>query len=863
MYFWIKIISPLKRISAKISFIILIIVLLYACDSTKRVPNGENLLVHTELIVDGKTVKKEEVINLIGQKPNTQFLKLPFSLYVYNWASPNPDSLFAEKFIKDTLRFQRTSRLLSEKQVYRLGESFWYSGIHKFLKSNGEAPVLIDELRTKKSLYKLKSYYFNEGYFKVTATEKTDSVGLKKVKSTYTVTLGNPYIIDSITKKIDSPVLDSLYLLTENKSSIKKGEIYNSSKFEEERNRLTAYFRNNGVYNFQQNYISYEVDTILTGDKANINLLIGNYSYRSGDTLVSKPFEIFKISEVNIYTDNPNLKSSSKITDTITYNNFNIYSSDKFKYKPKAITDAIFITKGSTYSDFRNNLTSRSLANFKIFNYPSILYQVNEKDSLSNTLIANIYLSPRKKYSFLPSVDLTHSDIQDFGITANLSAGIRNVFNGAETFDISFRGNIGSSRDNANPNDQFFNISEIGLDAKLSFPRILFPLNTDNVIPKNMLPSTQISGGYAKQKNIGLDKENLTGSFTYKWTPKRNNSIHVDLFSIQYVKNINVSNYFNVYQSSYDALNSISKNYDVNPDYYDENGTGDLIIESGTDGFLNDVLGDNPTIFPTEDDYNEIKNIDGRKTRLTENNFILSASFNYSTSTKKGILDNNFSVFRTKVESAGNFLSLFSGASNQPTGPNGNKTIFDVEYSQYIKTEFEYIKHFEFRKNSVIASRAFIGVAIPYGNSDNIPFSRSYFAGGSNDNRAWQPYSLGPGSSNAQNDFNDANLKIAFNTEYRFKLFGQVRGALFVDVGNIWNFLDNIDIEAAKFTGLSSLEDIAVGSGFGIRYDFGFVVARFDIGFKTYNPANEIGDRWFQEYNFSNSVFNIGINYPF
>ena len=161
MYFWIKIISPLKRISAKISFIILIIVLLYACDSTKRVPNGENLLVHTELIVDGKTVKKEEVINLIGQKPNTQFLKLPFSLYVYNWASPNPDSLFAEKFIKDTLRFQRTSRLLSEKQVYRLGESFLVKGYSNFFKKVGEAPVIIDEDKIEYLFKEIIDYSIN------------------------------------------------------------------------------------------------------------------------------------------------------------------------------------------------------------------------------------------------------------------------------------------------------------------------------------------------------------------------------------------------------------------------------------------------------------------------------------------------------------------------------------------------------------------------------------------------------------------------------------------------------------------------------------------------------------------------------
>jgi len=853
----------LKRITAKISFIIVIVLVFYACNAIKRVPDGKNLLVESELVVDGRTIKAEEITNLIGQKPNSQFLRRPLSLYVYNLAEPDPDSLFAEKYIKDTLRFNRLSKLLSEKQVYRLGESFWHSGIHKFLKNTGEAPVIMDESRIKKSLYKLQSYYFNEGYFNVKAEAKTDSVGVKKVKSTYNVILGNPYIIDSISRKIESPALDSLYLLTEKNSLIKKGERYNSAKFEEERNRLTVFFRNNGVYNFQQNYISYDIDTIATGDKANINLQISDYSYRSGDTLIKKPFDVYKISQVNIYTDNPNANSKVQITDTLTYNNFTIFSSSKFKYKPKAITDAIFITKGSVYSDLKNNLTSRSLSNFRIFNYPSILYEVDKKDSLSKSLISTIYLSPRKKYSSGISFDLTHSDIQDFGITGNLSTSIRNVFNSAEIFEISARGNIGSSQDIANPNNQFFNLSEIGIDAKLSFPRILFPLPTDKIIPKNMLPTTQISGGFAKQRNIGLDKENLTAAFNYKWTPKRNNTLSLDLANIQFVRNINIGNYFNVYQSSYDALNAVSKNYDVDPQYFDNNGTGNLIVESGTNGFLNDVLGPNPTIFPSSVDLAEIKNIEDRKNRLTENNFILASSFNYSTSTKMGILDTDFFVFRTKLESAGNILSLLSGASNQPLGPNGNKTIFDVEYSQFIKTEVEFIKHFEFRKNSVIASRAFIGMAIPYGNSQNIPFSRSYFAGGSNDNRAWQPYSLGPGSSNAQNDFNDANLKIAFNSEYRFKLFGQVRGALFVDVGNIWNFLDNVDIPGAQFTGLASLRDIAVGSGFGIRYDFGFVVARFDFGFKTYNPAREIGNRWFKEYNFSNSVFNVGINYPF
>lgn len=376
-----------------------------------------------------------------------------------------------------------------------------------------------------------------------------------------------------------------------------------------------------------------------------------------------------------------------------------------------------------------------------------------------------------------------------------------------------------------------------------------------------MIPSTQISLGFAKQENIGLDKENFTGSLTYNWTPKRYNSVRFDLFNIQYIKNINGNNYFNVYRSSYGALNNIAENYPVDSSYLNENG--DLTVPFGTNNFLNDVLGNDPVIFPTDSDFRTIRSINERKNRLTENNLIIASSYSFSKTTKTSLLDNEFYVFRIKAETAGNVLSLIADASNQPLGPNGNKTFFDIEFSQYVKGEFEYIKHFDLRNNMVFATRTFFGIAIPYGNSNSIPFSRSYFGGGSNDNRAWRPYGLGPGSSGARNDFNEANMKILMNAEFRFKMFGKVRGALFVDAGNIWNVLDNVEDEDFIFDGLDSLRDIAVGSGFGIRYDFGFVVARFDFGFKTYNPAHEAGKRWFREYNFSNIVFNVGINYPF
>jgi hypothetical protein len=470
-------------------------------------------------------------------------------------------------------------------------------------------------------------------------------------------------------------------------------------------------------------------------------------------------------------------------------------------------------------------------------------------------------LTPRKKYSFGLSFDLTRSNIQDVGLALSASETIRNIFKGAETFEISARGNIGSSRNLANPNNNFFNVSEYGVDFKLNIPRIFFPFATERIIPKSMIPSTLISVGLSTQKNIGLDKENLTTSFSYNWTPNNTNTTRFDLFNIQYIRNLNTQNYFNIYSTSYNALNSFGKTY--NTDSTNVNENGDLIIEKGTLGFVQDVLSGNTALTAGSKDYLAINSIEERRRRLTENDFILATNFTFSNTTKTDLQDNNFYLFKTKIESAGTLLSVFANAANLPKNQNGNYKIFNLEYSEYIKTEFDYIKHWELSKENIIAVRTFFGIAIPYGNSKNIPFSRSYFSGGPNDNRAWLPYSLGPGSSGALNDFNEANMKIATSAELRYKILGLLKGALFVDAGNIWNVLDNVIDEKSTFKKISDLKKIAVGSGFGIRYDLSFLIIRLDIGFKTYNPAKEIGKQWFREFNLAQSVLNFGINYPF
>jgi outer membrane protein assembly factor BamA len=825
------------------------------------VADGKRLLMKNEISVDGKEIKDENVFFQLYQKPNSSIIGYRLRLNLFNLSKLNADSTYANWLNKKPNRKANLSKLLSQKQVDRLGKSFIVSGWSNFLIKTGEAPVIYDAEYTKKSLKRLEAYYYNKGFFDVKANFTSDTTQKKKTNIKYQIELKNPYLIDTVSTQIETPALDSLYKTKVANSLIQKSKQYATANLEEERNRLTTEFRNNGAYLFQQNYISYSLDTINTSKKVNVKLIVKDYSYRENDSSKTAPFELYKISKVAIFTDRSTNKTETPIKDSLQYNDFMLYSEKKLKYRPKSITNAVFITKGSLFSDINTQLTTKYLSNLRVFNYPTIEYKIDPKDS--KALIANIYLKPRDKFSFGYSADFIHSNIQDFGISGNTSLGIRNVFNGAETFQIGFRGNVGASKDLANPNNNFFNISEIGVDAKLSFPRLFFPFNLDKIIRKSMIPSTVISVGYAKQTNIGLDKQNFTSSFSYNWTPEPNSSFRFDLFNIQYVNNLNTSNYFNIYQSSYTALNAIANNYaSVNPNYFSSD-TNQLLIESGTSGFTADALANPSVISVTDDDLKSIRSIEERRKRLTENNLIFASSISYSQTTKKDIYDNSFHAFKAKFESAGNFLSLLARASKQLNNQGDVSTFFEVEYSQYLKGELEYIKHWPLSGKKVFAIRSFAGVAIPYGNSNSIPFSRSYFSGGSNDIRAWQPYSLGPGKSGGLNDFNEANLKLTLSAELRYNIFEKFNGALFADAGNIWNVFDNVEDDTYTFNGINSLNTIALGTGVGLRYDQGLFVIRFDVGFKTYNPANSENEKWFKEINLGKSVLNIGINYPF
>lgn len=843
----------MKNKHPKILLIILTFGFLTACNTVKRVAENEHLLTETTLLVNDEKEKKESVRNLIYQKPNSKLplIGTPLRLHIYNLARPNIDSIITAKLENHPQRKSRWERFLSKKQLNKYYQS--RINFNKWIKRTGEAPVIVNDTLNKKSIKRLESYYWNNGWFDVEADYNTNKNDDQRAQVTYTIKTGKPYYIDSLTTKITSPVIDSLYEINKERSLIKPNTQYKTETILQEKDRVTGVMRNNGVYHFSQEYFYFEMDSIGKTKKVNIDLQISDREITEGDSTSYKAFNIYKVKDVNIYTDSAFENKNKTITDTITYNGFNIYSIDKLRYNPKTLTDAVFITPNSIFKDRNRPYTSRIISNLNTFKYPRIDYIENP----DTTLTANIYLTPIKKFGLDLSGEVSQSNIQSVGFSFSPSLLFRNIFRGAETLEISGIASIGASKDGANDRDKFFDINEIGADLRLRIPRLFSPFNTSKIIPKSMFPTTLISLASTSQTNVGLDKQTFTARVNYKWFPNDKVTNRLDIFNIQFVKNLNIGNYFGVYKNTYNTLNDIA----VNTGYVTDNNN--LEYPEQTDAFINEVVNGNLPNPISNNDILTVKAINERKNRLTEDNLIFASNFSYVKDKRDNLFDNDFSILRLRFELAGNVLATASKVLGIQKNNNDRYELFNVAFSQYIKSEIDYVKYWDLGNKNILAMRSFLGIAIPYGNSSNIPFSKSFFAGGANDNRAWSPYDLGPGSLQSTNEFNEANLKIAYSIEQRFNISGPLNGALFIDAGNIWNVLDDVKDDRATFNSFASLKDIAVGSGFGLRYDFNFFVLRGDIGFKTYEPSQPENNRWFNNYNFANAVYNIGINYPF
>ena len=833
------------------------LVFLKGCSSTKRLKEGELLAVKESFTLNGQA-KPQDPVLLLSQTPiNSTIFGVPYKLHLYNFAEQEPARKFDAWLKEKPKREQKLTNLLSLKQVQQLKQ--YKINIADWLKNNGEAPAIIntDELKLTSSLF--QQYFNNLGYFNATATATVEKLKPQKAAINYKVTTGKVFTLDSIRQVAAANDIDSIYRIHQKDSHLKQGEPFEVEKINAERDRLLNLFRNNGIFNFQQRSIRFKAFKDSTGIDTKIPVVIEikNAQKRVQDSLIEVPYKVQKVHSLSLFVENPS-GNITTYTDSIQFKQISIFSNGRLKYKPNALTKGIKIAKGQVYSEINRNDTYRFFNELQNFKYPTIVYQPLEKDS--TLLDAKIYLQPKERFSLGFDFDVSHSNIQDIGITLGSSVISRNVFRGAEILEFGVKGTVGASTDVAEQKNTFFNLFELGGNIQIRFPRVIAPRKIRSTFFANSNARTNLSLGISLQENIGLDRQNFTGNFEYRWKPKPTYTLTFKLADIEYVANRAIDNYFNVYRNSYNRLNEVANSIRNNP-YLNQDGQ--LALPLVADAFIEHVIEGRTEIERTDSRYTTVSNIRERKNRLTANNFIVGSSFTFLKNNQESIVDENFSQFRIQIESVGNLLNGFLKLGNTPKDGEGNRTIFNLAPSQYIKTELNYIKHWEVGRERLLAFRAFSGLALPYGNANSIPFTRSYYAGGSNDNRAWRAYRLGPGSSSGINEFNEANFKLAFNIEYRYPIVGPIKGAFFIDAGNIWNINNNVNDPKQNLSSLEDLNQLAVGSGFGLRYDFDYFVFRLDTAFKTFDPAQLPGKRWGSQIALKRAVLNIGINYPF
>ena len=826
----------------KLSLFFLLFILFASCNSTKHVAENEHLLTKNYIYVDSVRNTSGELQKYVLQKPNPRFLSLPFGVYFHNIGNHKKTKTAKGWGEKNNSSYNFIKNVFSEKQSIAYANTF--IGLNNWFLAYDE-PIILSKRKITKTADNLLAYYKTQGYFEASVnTLINDSSKPKKATVGYYIESGKPTFLDTISVKIESPILDSIYKNSLQISLLKEGNQYKNQTFIDEAKQVIKLYRNNGIYHFAENYLGFYVDSTRTDHKTNVDFIIsGDRIIEENGTYINKPFNVQKIKEVTVITDYSFLKKEETYKDTVSYKGIQFIAYDKVRYNPKHLAESIFLKPGGIYKDTLRNLTRNHLKSLKNFKSTSIKFEeLNDKE-----LKMNILLTPIEKYTLGFETELTHSNIRNIGTSAKFSITDRNAFKGAELLKVSLLGSWFNS--NNGPGWEF------GGDVSVEIPRFVAPFGLSKLVPKEMSPRTLFSIGSSVQKNIGLDRQTFTLFSDYKWQYNAQKTIQLEIFNTQYIQNQNINEYFNVYSSEFTNLTKVARDYKEDQAY---NFPNDATRAQEALRLMNEVATSSNFQATNLEAFNNNLNILNRYNIITSDFLIPTIAYSYTYNNQSNFKDNSFSFFKVRIANSGNILGLLSKNKNA----NNKKTFLNIPLAQYFKTDLEYKKFWDVGGTSVIGIRSFLGAIFTYDNS-SVPFTKSYFAGGSNDIRAWQTYELGPGRRNTGLEYNIGSLKFLTSIEYRFDIVAKIKGAVFADAGNIWDITNSSFVDSeAKFNGLSSFNDFAVGTGFGVRYDLNFLIFRFDIGFKTHEPYLK-ENKWFRNYNFSSAVYNVGINYPF
>ena len=757
---------------------------LFSCSPVKFVPENKYLISKVQVETDNQNLNKETAKSLIKQKENYKILGfLKFHLLLYN--------------------------LSSKKKT------------EDWLKRIGEPPQIYDEDLSEHSEDQLRQYAYSKGYFRAgVSSTVTFKENKRKVILNYKLLTGEQYNIKRINYQIKDTVLQALYFNSSLKSEINEGDAFDIENLEKHQSEIVKLFRNNGYYYFSKDDIKFIADSSVYPKQVLVDLLIRPSKNNQTDTLkVFQPFYLNRFYFSILPGNSPvtlSRDSAGIFSDTLTWGNNTLYQNKHVTYPPSLFNRTIKLKKGDLYNNSEVESAFNAFNRLRQFRFVDIQFKEVPAVKDTNLLDCFIRLAPLNKQSTSFDIEGTNT-AGNFGVAGNVTYMHRNLFRGAEVFQLSFLGGIERLEKLNEGVHNYFNTTEFGVESSLMIPKLLGPGNFISDFER-FLPKTVFALGYNYQRRPEYTRTINTFKFGYDWKSTE---------ELRHVWNLVDYNKINV--------------FDYDPEFID--GIKDLYIKSS---FTDHLI------------------------------FAMNYSLIYNNQKMSTIKD--YSYVRLNIESSGNILWAISELTNrgkyQEVDTLGNVQaeyykVFKTRFAQYVKSDIEYRRGFSIDKYNSIASRAFLGVGIPYGNFDVLPFEKKYFTGGANGIRAWPVRSLGPGTYKASPEEypnQTADIKLEGNIEYRFKLISLLEGALFLDAGNIWAINEKDNREGAQFKFNKFYKQIALGTGAGLRFDMSYFILRLDFGVKLRDPSETENRGWILGYRpYSNSDFNLSfaIGYPF
>jgi len=787
----------------KLTFLIAFVAIASSCSTTKYIPEGKHLLNKSEIKVEGSGLTADDISSYTKQKPNKRIFFVRFHLGLYNLSSP------------------------SKKR--------WP---HSWLRRIGEEPVIFDDYMHKRSVEQVGLFLKSKGYYNFELSDTVIFSSNKKVSESFFVKLNQPYTIDSVYYTVPDTLLLSKVVASTPNSLLKKGISFDKDILEEERGRISSVLRNQGYYQFNKNFITFVADTTLGNKGVALEVKIANFPEKTSDGKINRvPHQTFRIKEVKVYPSYDGVKAimdSTYLQDYTEseYKGIKLFNRDGFKLKSSTVYRTNYLFVDSLYSEKNVNNTYNNFSSLRLFRtisfqfdeikpiskpvgvsteplfdegIDSLKHKVKDSAALEPSLSASIFLLPFSQQSYTVELEGTNSS-GDYGFAGNLTYQHRNLFRGAESFETKIKGAFEFlKKKDAN---SYGSSIETGVSAALTIPRFLMPIRIDDV-HATYNPKTQISASYNFQRRPDYTRTVLNVTFGYRWNQTKRISMIVNPVDLNIV---------------------------------------DLpVIESAFYDGIKDIF---------------LKN-------SYQNHIVAGASYSIIYSNRQPSKVVSFTSLRINADMAGNLLQGANIIFNEPQ-PDGNYEFMGTRFAQYIRGEANYTFNQVVNDANTFVYRLFVGVGVPYGNSKVLPIERQFFAGGANSNRGWQVRSLGPGSykdkSSSGYSTASSDMKLEANFEYRFKLFWKLEGAYFVDAGNIWALSSADTRIGAAFDPKRFYKEIAVGTGLGFRFNFGFFIFRIDSGLKVYDPAEDIANRVVLGSHplvFDDFAFHFGINYPF